>query len=296
MELRLNTDAGFRSRTLARCGRLVFAESVISHPNTLSDFGIAHGRALPLTDWKRAMSKRARLRNKYLQEQLGPPKEDLDDVAIARILKAVRHTPKDLDTTGPGTEDPFLRAKRQRNRMQLSYDIGLAETRCRTANYIRHRRRIRQQLELISQRAEQLKRLISADDTWTAIAPYLTLSRNFPDKLLSACDMALKGNTAIEDKKTAEEKAADQVVADQVVMDLKRQSSFETLVSGLIKIFEKHFNLPVKTTRPNDEKNDTPYMKFVRATLKEFGLSYADEAIISATSVARSGRGRRKAA
>jgi hypothetical protein len=125
----------------------------------------------------------------------------------------------------------------------------------------------------------------------------LALSRNFPDKLVQACDSTIADSAAEENQSVLagnpREKAL-QESADRLVWDLKKQSPFDTLIGRLGAIFEKHFKMPAQISRPKDEKDDTPFMRFARAVLKEFGLSYSDEAIIKAASVARAGRGRRK--
>jgi hypothetical protein len=206
------------------------------------------------------------------------PQSDLDDEDIQKIVSAVGDEPEGF------------------NKYQLSYDIGFAETRYRTAIDTRSRKRRRRRLELISKSAARLKILLADDDTWTAIAPHiaqlgfeaqpenLMFSRDFPEMLVRAVSDALRPDHRF------------QGAADQVAHDLAKQSPFETLVGQLEKVFVKHFATRARVNRPNDRENDTPYIRFIRSVLKQLNLTYTDEAIIRATSVARSGQGRRKAA
>lgn len=206
------------------------------------------------------------------------PQSDLDDEAIQKVVSAVGNVPEGLDSH------------------QLSYDIGFAETRYRTAIDIRSRKRRRRQLELISNSAARLKILLGNDETWTAIAPHIAqlgfetqseipiFSRDFPDVLVRAVSNALRPDNRWQN------------AADQVAHDLTKQSPFETLVGQLEKVFVKHFATRARVNRTSDIKQDTPYIRFIRSVLKQLRLAYTKEAIIRATSVARSGHGRRKAA
>jgi hypothetical protein len=253
-----------------------------------------------LTEWKMAMPKRGSSNTKSLQEKLRRPPEPLDDKAIQRILNDVGYTPESLDTSA--TCPPDVRAERAIARKRLSDDIDDAAIRCCVAISIRSRRKTFRQIDLIVKTTRRLKTLLENENTWTAIAPHISqlrfeaksanpiFSRNSLDALLDAVAMALHPKTCVTDE--AEGKV------NEIVQDLTKQSIFETLIGELEKVFVTHFDIPARIRRPKHEDNDAPFIRFVKSVLRELKLDgkYTDEAIIHARTVARSGRGRRKAA
>jgi hypothetical protein len=177
----------------------------------------------------------------------------------------------------------------------LSHDIGVAENRYWDAKSLRSRRQKFEQLDEISKCAKRLKRLLDDENAWRAIIPHLPLAVDQDFSRRSVATLIEAVHKACHPRYP--QNAAEEMVKE-IVEDLTKQSPFETLVGELYKVFEKNFGMEAQVNRPNDEKNDTPYIRFVMCILKKLQIpgTYTTESIIRATSIARSGLGRRKTA
>jgi len=168
------------------------------------------------------------------------------------------------------------------SRKELSYDIGIAETLYWTAIDVRDFGRTKKHLGLIYKSAARLKKLLNNEEAWKSIAPHVPLLFEV------GSDKKTFSSNSLDVLLCATEKALASVSNSQQVLKEDRPS--EIVIAQLMKVFEKHFAAQVITSRPKGEKNQTPYLRFVKIVLRKTGLpDYDDdnETIIRATSKAR---------
>jgi hypothetical protein len=180
------------------------------------------------------------------------------------------------------------------SKRELSYDIGVAASRYCDVKGLGARRQKYEDLDSIAKCAKRLKRLLDDQNAWQAITSHLpsdisqAFSRGALVTLIEAADKA-RGPRRIQN-------AAEKKIVDETIEDLSKQSPFEMLVGELCKVFEKNFGTLAQVNRPKNKENDTPYIRFVIHVLKTLQLPGSSrESIIRATTIAKSGRGRRKA-
>jgi hypothetical protein len=164
--------------------------------------------------------------------------------------------------------------------IELSRDIGFAETLYWTALDIRRLRRVQKHLGRILKSAKLLKQHLNNEDAWKRVAPHVSLlfevgsenrtfSRNSLDVLLRATEIALSSTT-------------------NSVEVLKEERPCDIIIAQLFKVFERHFPVKARINRSNEQGKQTPYHRFVNIVLAKTTLpKYDNDTIIRATSKAR---------